>query len=150
MIITEISYIKEHIQKDQKLLGLDVSKNNIGLATTDARLSLAFPLNTIKRTQFKHDMEKLQKVIKQENVFALVIGFPYDGDGTLNTRTQSTKDFAHELLKHIEIPIFFQDERFSTYAIKTKSSKNITKNHSKNIDEQAAAWFLQIFIDKLK
>lgn len=144
MIIEDINYIKVNIKKNQKLLGLDVSKNNIGLATTDTNLSLAFPLSTIKRTQFKLDIDKLKKVILEENIFALVIGFPYDGDGSRNERTQSTKDFANELLKHIDVPIFFQDERFSTYVIKTSSSKG----RSKSIDEQAAAWFLQIFIDK--
>ncbi len=145
MIIGDLSYVKNNINKNQKILGLDVSKNNIGLATTDSMIRLAFPLKTIKRTQFKNDIIILKEVIKKENIFAFVIGFPYDGDGSKNERTQSTKDFANEILKHIDIPIFFQDERFSTYAITTVNKKD----RSKNIDEQAAAWFLQIFLDKL-
>ncbi|MDR2008302.1 MAG: Holliday junction resolvase RuvX [Alphaproteobacteria bacterium] len=140
MIIEDITYIKGNIAKNQRLLALDVSKNNIGMATSDANLRLAFPLKTIKRTQFKNDVLLLQKVIASEEIFALVIGFPYDGDGSLNERTQSTKDFAREVLKHMEIPIFFQDERFST---------QVVKNKNKDVDSQAAAWFLQIFLDKL-
>ncbi|MCL2567280.1 MAG: Holliday junction resolvase RuvX [Alphaproteobacteria bacterium] len=140
MIVAELSYIKNHIKKNQRLLSLDVSKNNLGLATSDANLLLAFPLKTIKRTKFKDDITLLQKIISREDIFALVVGFPYDGDGSLNERTQSIKDFANELLKHIDIPIFFQDERFSTKMI---------KNKKQDIDSQAAAWFLQIFLDKL-
>lgn len=149
MIIEDTNYIKEHIKEYQKLLGLDVSKNNIGLATTDTTLSLAFPLQTIKRTQFKTDIEKLKKIIAEENIFCLVIGFPYDGDGSKNERTQSTKDFSNELLKYIDIPIFFQDERFSTKMVKMTTKTSRKKEQSKSVDDQAAAWFLQIFIDKL-
>ncbi|MDR0484016.1 MAG: Holliday junction resolvase RuvX [Alphaproteobacteria bacterium] len=145
MIMEDIQFIKKHIGKNQRLLSLDVSKNNIGLATSDSNLSLAFPLKTIKRTQFKNDIILLKKIIATEEIFALVIGFPYDGDGSLNERTQSTKDFAKEVLKHIDIPIFFQDERFSTNLVK----HNNLKKNNKDIDEQAAAWFLQIFLDKL-
>ncbi len=145
MIIKDLSFIKQNISKNQKILSLDVSKNNIGIAVSDCQLTLAFPLKTLKRSMFIKDIILLKNLIKSENAFAIIVGYPLDGDGKGNHKTQSVTDFAKEILKHIDIPIFFQDERFSTNII----ANRVIKGNQKDVDSQAAAWFLQIFLDKL-
>ncbi|XWO13811.1 Holliday junction resolvase RuvX [Candidatus Hepatincola sp. Pdp] len=147
-MIQEISLIsiKQNIKKEQRLLAIDMSKKHLGLAISNPELSIAFPYKTIIRTKFLQDMKTLQEIIKKEQIFALIIGYPLNNIGKDNSRTQSVKDFTLDLQKVISIPCYFQDERFSTYAVQQQDIKNIKKNN----DDQAAAWFLQIVLDKLQ
>jgi len=147
-MIQEISLtsIKQNIKKEQRLLAIDMSKKHLGLAISNPELSIAFPYKTIIRKKFLQDMQTLQAIIKKEQIFALIIGYPLNNIGEDNSRTQSVKDFTLDLQKVIAIPCYFQDERFSTYAVHQQGIKNIKKNN----DDQAAAWFLQIVLDKLQ
>ena len=145
MIIDNLEFIKNNIKIPQKLMGLDVSKNNLGIALSDISHKIAFPKLTIIRKNLIQDIQKLIAIISQENVFALIIGLPLEKNGDSKERVQSTKTFALNLLKQIEIPIFFQDERFSTYFVEN----NNINNNKKDVDSQASAWFLQIVLDKL-
>ena len=140
----DIQFIQQNIKRNQKLIGLDVSKKHLGIAITDTSLLLAFPAFTINRTKFKVDVETLHTFIKKENIFAIIMGLPLDGDGTKNNRVQAIKDFSTILQEHINLPIFYQDERFSTYFVEN----NNMGNNKTDVDSQAAAWFLQIFLDK--
>lgn len=147
-MIKEISLtaLKQSIKKGQRLLAIDMSKKHLGLAISNPELSIAFPYKTIIRTKFLQDMHTLQTIITKEKIFALIIGYPLNNIGEENSRTQSVKDFTLDLQKVISIPCYFQDERFSTAAVQQKHIKNIKQNN----DDQAAAWFLQIVLDKLQ
>ena len=50
-------------------------------------------------------------------VGALMIGLPINLDGSEGPRAQSTRAFARNLAKHIEVPMVFWDERLSTAAV---------------------------------
>ena len=131
--------------KNNKIMALDVSNMHIGIALSDYEKLLAFPYKTIKRTKFSLDLETLKKIILQNQVVAIIIGLPLDGDGTNNKRVQTINDFRKLLQAQINILIYCQDERFSTHFIKN----NLFDNSKQEIDSQAAAWFLQIFLDKV-
>ncbi len=145
MIIDNLEFIKNNIKSNQKLMALDVSKNNLGIALSDISHKIAFPKLTIVRKNLIPDIQQIISIIKQENVFALIIGLPLEKNGSSKERVQSIKTFALNILKQIEIPIFFQDERFSTYFVEN----NNLNNNKKDVDSQASAWFLQIILDKL-
>jgi len=80
-----------------------------------------------------------------------VVGNPINMDGTEGPRSQSTKDFIKNILKHINIPITLWDERLSSEgAFKSMKNLNINSSTKKNyLDENSAAFILQGFIDYL-
>lgn len=71
----EINEIKSHLKKGERLLGLDLGSKTIGLALSDIRLTIASPMETIKRKKFTQDAERLLTIIKEQNVGDLSLGF---------------------------------------------------------------------------
>ncbi|MFL1781320.1 Holliday junction resolvase RuvX [Candidatus Hepatincolaceae symbiont of Richtersius coronifer] len=163
-----ISYLvpkdKEYGNKDfHKIMGLDVSKKHLGIALSDFSLTLAFPYKIIVRSALKADLQLLISIINQENIKIIIIGYPLSLEGKEEGKAQSIRTFADCLLKEIEVNIYFQDERFSTQFSKNHRIENLSKNLKKgqnlalsrtkiaiNVDDRAAAWFLQAFLDKVK
>ena len=72
-------------------------------------------------------------------------------DGSLGSRCDSIRDFAHALLKIRDIPIVFQDERLSTKAVELAMvAADMTRvKRAERRDALAACWILQSFLDYL-
>ena len=138
------------LPKNQRLLGLDVGEKTIGLAICDPMQMVATPLKTIERKKLANDIKQLQAVIQEWEIAGLVIGLPIQMDGTEGPRCQSVRQFARNVQKEIEIAVFFQDERLSTSAMEREmiAADLSRQKRDARIDKLAAAWILQIFIDK--
>ena len=70
-----------------KLAGLDVGTKTIGLAICDAGWHFAGPAETIRRTKFTADFERLCGFIAREHIVGLVVGLPLSMDGSDSPRT---------------------------------------------------------------
>ena len=151
MTICKPNDIKLHISSGEKLLGLDIGKKTIGLALSDASLRIASPVRIVHRTKFTLDMANLLTFADEQNVGGLVLGWPVNMDGSLGSRCDSIRDFAHALLKIRDIPIFYQDERLSTKAVELAMvAADMTRaRRAKRRDALAACWILQSFLDFL-
>ena len=135
----------------QRVLGLDVGAKTVGLALSDATLTVATPLETIWRgKKFAPDAERLAGIIGERGVGGLVIGLPFNMDGSEGPRCQSTRQFARNLLGRIEIAIAFWDERLSTAAVERMlvEEADLSRNRrGEVIDKLAAAYILQGALD---
>ncbi|HEX4111720.1 MAG TPA: Holliday junction resolvase RuvX [Stellaceae bacterium] len=134
-----------------RLLGLDVGTKTIGMALSDTRLSIASPLDTIRRTRFKADLAVLEAAIAKQQVGGLVVGLPLRLDGKDGPRTQSTRQFAKNVLAAHDLPLAWWDERMSTLAVERDMiAADLTrKRRAQIIDRAAAAYILQGFLDWL-
>ena len=151
MTICKPNDIKLQISSGEKLLGLDIGKKTIGLALSDASLRIASPIKILYRKKFTLDMANLLAFADEQNVGGLVLGWPINMDGSLGSRCDSIRDFAHALLKIRDIPIVFQDERLSTKAVELAMlAADMTRaKRAKRRDALAACWILQSFLDYL-
>ena len=151
MTICKPNDIKLHISSGEKLLGLDIGKKTIGLALSDASLKIASPVKILRRTKFTPDVTNMLAFADAQNVGGLVLGWPVNMDGSLGSRCDSIRDFAHALLKIRDIPIVFQDERLSTKAVELAMvAADMTRaRRAKRRDALAACWILQSFLDFL-
>ncbi|MGO9460843.1 MAG: Holliday junction resolvase RuvX [Rhodomicrobium sp.] len=140
----------ERLQRDERLLGLDVGTKTIGLALSDVMCQIATPLETIRRTKFKADAEQLLKLAAQHGAGGLVIGLPVNLDGTEGPRAQSTRAFARNLAQLTALPMAFWDERLSTAAAERALLEADTsrKRRAELIDKMAAAYILQGALDR--
>jgi len=147
----EINEIKSHLKKGERLLGLDLGSKTIGLALSDIRLTIASPMETIKRKKFTLDAERLLTIIKEQNVGGLVLGLPKNMDGSEGPRCQSTRQFARNMAEKTNIPISFWDERLSTIAVtRTLIEADASrKRQSELVDKLAASYILQGVLDNL-
>jgi putative Holliday junction resolvase len=136
-----------------RLLGLDVGTKTIGLALSDPGLSVASPIDTIRRgKRFADDAKAVLAVIDQRGVGGLVIGLPVNMDGSEGPRCQSVRAFAENLLKLRDLPLAFWDERFSTAAVNRfliDEADMSRKRRSQVVDKMAAAYILQGALDAM-
>lgn len=152
MAITAVDRIRDTLKPGQRLLGLDIGSKTIGLALSDVTLMVASPAETIKRGKFAADAGRLSVLIADENVGGLVLGLPVQMDGAEGPRCQSVRQFADNLLEHIDLPIAFWDERLTTKAVERvliDEADMTRKRRAEVIDKMAAAYILQGALDSI-
>ena len=139
------------LERNERLLGLDLGDKTIGLALSDPALSVASPVATIRRTKFTADANALLKLAAERGVGGLVIGLPLNMDGSEGPRCQSTRQFAANFLKLKDLPILFWDERLSTMAVEREMiAHDVTRaKRDKVVDQAAAAFILQGVLDAI-
>jgi putative holliday junction resolvase len=135
-----------------RLLGLDLGTKTIGLALSDVERRIATPLETIKRTKFTKDAERLKAIVARFAVAGVVIGLPLNMDGSEGPRVQSTRAFVRHLAPILGLPIAFWDERLSTAAV-TRALLDADASRARRselVDKMAAAYILQGALDRVQ
>ncbi len=121
-----------------KILAIDYGKKWIGLAISDDNRRLAFAYKTLENNNKL--FSDLNKIVKKEEIYKIVIGLPLNKQMKLTRQTAETKNWARELIKKVELPIDFENEIFT--------SKAADKLGVKNQHAAAAAIFLQSYLDR--
>ncbi len=150
--LLENSDFAKLITEGSRLLGIDPGKKNVGIAICDPSHLIATPFETIQAKKLKNLLEELDKIIIENDIKGIVVGHPINMDGTEGPRSQSTKDFVKNIIKHTHLPVTLWDERLSSAgAFKSMQDLGINSSSKKNkLDENSAAFILQGFIDYLK
>ncbi len=135
-----------------RLLGLDLGEKTIGLALSDTSLSIATPMQTLKRGKFGADAAQLDIIISAQGVGGLVVGLPLNMDGTDGPSAQSARAFGRNWVNHSPLPVVFQDERLSTSAVtRTLLDADASRRRRDQVvDKMAAAYLLQGALDRLR
>lgn len=153
MIHERIEDFAVALPKMQALIGLDLGEKTIGVAVTDSFLSVATPLETVRRKKFGVDAARLAEIMTNRGIGGLILGLPYNMDGSEGPRCQSTRAFARNLSRlHPDLPIGYWDERLSTVAAERALLEADTsrKRRAEVIDHVAASYILQGVLDRLR
>ena len=146
-----IEELKKKINKNSRLIGLDLGSKRIGVSICDDKRLIATPLKVLKYSDLSSLINEINEIIKENNIKGIVVGNPINMDGSFGSSSQSTKDKVINISKKIDVPICLWDERLSTvgsFNISSQLDVNISKR-TKNIDKNAAAFILQGAIDFL-
>lgn len=154
MPIVQPSELPAYLSSGQRLLGLDLGEKTVGMAISDSGLSIASPLETIRRGKFTKDAGTLKALCAARKVGGLVIGLPVNMDGSEGPRCQSVRQFAANLIEQagVALPIAFWDERLSTAAVErflVEEADMSRKRRAAVVDKMAAAYILQGALDAL-
>jgi putative Holliday junction resolvase len=135
-----------------KLLGLDLGTKTIGIALSDGMRYSATPLETIRRTKFTADAERIKALVAENRAVGIVLGLPLNMDGSEGPRAQSTRAFARNLARLVDIPLAFWDERLSTTAVtRTLIEADVRRDRrAEVVDKLAASYILQGALDRLR
>ncbi len=152
MIVDDTAEFAAVLPPLRPLMGLDLGDKTIGVALSDTFLSVASPVETVRRKKFGLDAARLQAIIDDRDVGGLVLGLPRNMDGTEGPRCQSTRAFARNFERLWDGPITFWDERLSTVAAEKAllEADTTRKRRSEVIDHVAAAYILQGLLDRLR
>ncbi len=150
MAVTDIAALS--LEPGLRLLGLDLGEKTIGLALSDRLLTVATPMQTLKRGKFAADAARLDIIISEQGVGGLVVGLPLNMDGSDGPSAQSARAFGRNWVNHSPLPLVFQDERLSTSAVtRTLIEADASrKKRGEVVDKMAAAYILQIALDRMR
>ncbi|WP_413987815.1 Holliday junction resolvase RuvX [Labrys okinawensis] len=150
-MIVDLFDLAENLPQEQRLLGLDLGTKTIGLALSDVMLTIATPLETIRRTKFTADAEQLLAIAAKHQVGGLVLGYPLNMDGSRGPRAQASESFARNLQRLSDLPVALWDERLSTAAVtRTLLEADASRRRrAEVVDKMAASFILQGALDRL-
>lgn len=150
-VYDDIQEFARALPAGRALTGLDLGDKTIGVAVSDRMLSVASPLQTIRRKKFGLDAAALLELVTAREIGGLVLGLPRNMDGSEGPRCQSTRAFARNLSALSDLPIGFWDERLSTVAAERALLEADTsrRRRAEVIDHVAAGVILQGALDRL-
>ena len=152
MPVLDLAQLKTNIRPGARLIGLDLGEKTIGLALSDTLLSVASPLETLKRGKFSANAKDLLRLIKEHGVGGMVVGLPLNMDGSEGPSAQSARAFARNFVALSDVAIIFWDERLSTAAVTRTllEADSSRKRRAEVVDKMAAAYILQGVLDRLR
>jgi len=158
MAVCDLKELKTLIPQKTRILGMDHGAKTIGLALSDATLSIATAIDTVRRNKFSTDIKHIADVVTEYDIHAFIIGLPLNMNGTEGPRCQSVKSFAQNLIRfqdafNREMHICFWDERLSTSAVERFLIDEVDMNRKRRsevIDKMAACHILQGALDFMK
>ena len=132
-----------------RALGIDYGEKRVGLALSDRLNLIASPYKTLQNISETDLISKIKKIVFEKEVKIFVIGLPLNMKGKDSAQTKKVRRFK-KLLSILELPIFYEDERFSSIIAKNSLVlQNVKTGHNKSeIDRTAAAIILQQYLDK--
>lgn len=137
-----------------RTLGIDYGDSRVGIAITDPLGITAQGLETISHNgNDKILLKKLDEIMEKYEVDTIVIGMPYNMNGTKTIRAEVTEKFIHKLrCKYNKIKLETVDERLTTVAAhKTMNFLDVDKTKKRGIvDTISAVYILETYINKNK
>jgi putative holliday junction resolvase len=138
------------LQPEQpSVLALDIGKKRIGVAGCNRLGLLVTELMTIERRSLEQVIDVLRGLVAEREVTLLVIGLPYQMDGTVGSQAKTTQKTGKMIGKALGLPIAWVDERLTSFAAEEAlKAQNISPSRNKGaIDRKAAAIILQEWLD---
>lgn len=131
-----------------KIMALDIGTKRIGIALSDYLHILANGHSYINRTPENEAINTIKKIAKENNVQEIVIGVPYNMDGTQGSQAQDCINFSKNFE---EFKIIQEDERLtSDTAEENLRNKKIDFRKDKGlVDIESACIILEQYLSKL-
>ena len=132
-----------------RILGIDYGEKRIGIALSDPSETIAQGKDVYEWKDRVQLIEYIKESVKKYSVDMIVVGLPYNMDGTLGKKANEVMEFIEELKRDIGISILTWDERLTTFQserilIEADVSR---KKRKKSANKMAATLILQGFLD---
>jgi putative Holliday junction resolvase len=127
-----------------RYLAIDHGKKRTGVAICDESETFASPVAVLEISG-QALLKKVASTAEEENVAGIVIGLPLNMDDSEGPQAKLVKTFAGQLEKLVSVPIYYQDERLSTFGAEEKllTAEYTRKKKRKRLDAVAAAQILE-------
>ena len=135
-----------------RYLGLDLGSKTLGIALSDSTNTIANVLTTLRFNENDYDMvmEPLSKIIDENDVGKIILGYPKNMDNSIGMRAMITLEFKKKIEDNFDIEVILEDERLTSVI-----SNNVLimadmsrKKRKKKVDGIAALVILQNYLDR--
>ena len=132
-----------------RFLGIDYGTRRIGLAHGD-ELGLATPLPALTDADPAKRRIALAAVMKQRRITEIVLGYPYNMDGSTGFKAKEVDAFAESLRKEFGLPVHLVDERLTSHMAEAGMTQlQLREIRAQGIiDSRAASIVLQDYLDQ--
>ena len=131
-----------------RCLGIDYGTKRVGLAHGD-EIGVATPLPALIDADADVRWRKLGELIRARRVTDLVLGYPYNMDGTVGFKAKEVDAFAARLKAEFGLPVHLVDETLTSHEAESSIAKKDRRSvrHTGLVDSRAACLILQDFLD---
>ncbi|MDD3180679.1 MAG: Holliday junction resolvase RuvX [Opitutaceae bacterium] len=132
-----------------RCLGIDYGARRIGLSHGD-ELGVATPLPALTGATAEHRWQRLSAIILQRGITDLVVGYPYNMDGSVGFKAREVDAFVAQLKQRFALPVHLVDETLTSYEAEETVPKKARRDlrASGLVDSRAACLILQDFLDQ--
>ena len=132
-----------------KLLCLDIGRKKIGVAISENNQLIARGVAT---WNFKIIYDELNRFLLKNEIVAIILGLPLSMSGEERDSASEVKEIAKTIEEKFKLPIYFQDERLSSWDARERLREmGYRKIRIKELEDQMAAQIiLQEFLNKLE
>jgi len=132
-----------------RCLGIDYGTRRIGLSYGD-EIGVATPLPALVQAISKQRWATLSDVVQKRGITELVLGYPYNMDGTTGFKAKEVDAFADKLRDAFSLPVHLIDERLTSFEAESSIAKSKLRElrASGLVDSRAATIILQDFLDQ--
>ncbi|MFM9905320.1 MAG: Holliday junction resolvase RuvX [Pyrinomonadaceae bacterium] len=134
-----------------RILCLDPGTKRVGIAVCDELRLTTRPLDVITLESWKKLLAKVKSILAGFDAKALVIGLPLESEGGESPMSALARDMARKFSLSLDIPVYLQDERVTSYAAKSNLwGRGVGLKQTGNlVDSEAAAIILGDFLSRL-
>lgn len=138
-----------------RIMGLDFGSKTVGVAISDELLTIAQPLEIVRRKEankLRQTLARIEELIVEYEVEEIVLGLPLNMDDTEGERVALTREFQEKLERRTGLPVYTWDERLTTVeADNAMIEAGIRRENRKEyVDKIAAALILQGYLENRK
>lgn len=129
-------------------MSLDVGSKRIGVALSDFLQMIATGNCVIDRTPEDKAIEKIKEIAKQGHVKTIVIGVPFNMDGTQGGQADDCIGFAENFKQ--DFKVVFEDERLTSEQAEEnlRSRKIDFRNNKGLVDIESACIILEQYLSR--
>ncbi|MBL9120119.1 MAG: Holliday junction resolvase RuvX [Phycisphaerae bacterium] len=134
-----------------RYMAIDLGERRTGIATGDAITGLVQPRVVIEQSKGEELLRKLLVEINDFGPNRLVVGLPFNMDGTEGPAAKSVRAFVEQLASRAQVPIDYQDERLTSFAAEKHLDRSgRTRKEKKELrDALAAAEILRDYLRRI-
>ena len=132
-----------------RCLGIDYGTKRVGLAHGD-EIGVATPLPALIDADEAVRWKKLGELIRARRFTDLVLGYPYNMDGSVGFKAKEVDAFAARLKAEFGLPVHLVDETLTSAEAESSIAKKDRRGvrDSGLIDSRAACLILQDYLDQ--
>lgn len=129
-------------------MALDIGTKRIGIAISDYLHILAKGHSFIDRLPEQNSVDKIKKIAKENNVKKIVIGVPYNMDGSKGSQADDCIEYSNNFS---EFDVICEDERLtSDVAEENLRQRKIDFRKNKGlVDIESACIILEQYLSKI-
>ena len=132
-----------------RYIGLDLGTKTLGISLSNGIIATNY--KTIRHEEnYDYLISEICRIIKEEQVDKIVLGFPKNMNNTIGERASITLNFKEKLEKESNLEVVLEDERLTSVVANNVliDADTRRKKRKEKVDGVASVIILQSYLDR--